>query len=332
MDTEGNTISNFDVEELASLARRYYGARFPNPERLGCPPPGEIIKVVRQRQIPDEALREHLFECSECFGEYRQSLAQCRGPATFESVWRNQLASIMSRVSSSGALKISAAAISAVLILSSLIILIWPKVTSDSRKAVATDSAPSTSRTGDVARDSGGAAADTGVPGGVEIPKPADDLLAMAGVGLPSTGAGVFVRPERIDVDLENFQVFRQSLRAARMEAHGERPSKGSKLRGNAAMEMYRPQPGEGANIISLPPTRARIVLRLPETAAPGIYKVSLINAFGKSLLSTSAVSHDGYKLQVALDLRRISPKKCRLRLGRDGEAPAFYDVIIAAR
>src|SRR5215471_9293220 len=78
METEGNNIRVVDAEELASLARRYYAARFPNPQRLGCPPPGDIFKIVGNRQAPDEALREHLFECSECFGEYRQALAQSK--------------------------------------------------------------------------------------------------------------------------------------------------------------------------------------------------------------------------------------------------------------
>src|SRR5262245_65622311 len=78
METEENNITDLDVEDLASLARRYYAARFPNPQRLGCPPPGEIIKIVGNRQAPDEALSEHLFECSECFGEYRQALAPSR--------------------------------------------------------------------------------------------------------------------------------------------------------------------------------------------------------------------------------------------------------------
>src|SRR5262245_20921505 len=93
METEGNNIRDLDAEELASLARRYYAASFPNPQRLGCPPPGEIINVVRSRQTPDEALREHLFECSECFGEYRQALAQSR-PAPDEGAWRMRLVTI----------------------------------------------------------------------------------------------------------------------------------------------------------------------------------------------------------------------------------------------
>ena len=94
METEGKNIRDLDAEELASLARRYYAARFPNPQRLGCPPAGEIIQVVRSRHAPDETLLEHLFECSECFGEYRQALAECR-PAPDEVAWTARLLSFL---------------------------------------------------------------------------------------------------------------------------------------------------------------------------------------------------------------------------------------------
>ncbi len=73
-----NMVKDLDAEALVALARRYYAIRFPNPKRLGCPPPGEIMKAVSRRQTPDRALREHLFECSECFCEFYQSMAQHR--------------------------------------------------------------------------------------------------------------------------------------------------------------------------------------------------------------------------------------------------------------
>src|SRR5262245_10911693 len=94
METEGNNIRDLDAEELASLARRYYATRFPNPQRIGCLPPGEIINIVRSHHAPDEALLDHLFECSECFGEYRQALAECR-LVSDEVAWRAPLLSIL---------------------------------------------------------------------------------------------------------------------------------------------------------------------------------------------------------------------------------------------
>jgi hypothetical protein len=93
MGTKENETKDLDPEELASLAQRYYIRRFPNPQRLGCPPPGEITKLVSESQAPGQALREHLFECSECFSEYYQGLAQCR-LAPNEAAARKRLLSI----------------------------------------------------------------------------------------------------------------------------------------------------------------------------------------------------------------------------------------------
>jgi hypothetical protein len=140
-------------------------------------------------------------------------------------------------------------------------------------------------------------------------------------LGIPAPGA------ETIDVDLDNYQVFRRSQRGGLTDVSEDPPgSVGAKSSG---------EPGEAPpveKVVSLPATRASLVLRLPETGAPGKYNVSLVDAFGRPLMSSAALSPDGAKLKVTLDLRRVSPKKYRLRLWRNGEAPAFYDVIIGHR
>jgi hypothetical protein len=317
METEGNNIRDLDAEELASLARRYYAARFPNPQRLGCPPPGEIIKVVMSRQALEEALREHLFECSECFGEYRQALAQSR-PAPDDAAWMKRLVTIF-------APKRSAVALAPViLILSSLSlifigILILRKSAPEAR--LTASSTPADAR-------AGGSGESTSNPAAVAIatiPKPARNDRATAGswklLGIPAPGV------EIIDVDLDNYQVFRRS-QTERLTPASEEPSG----RGAAQLSGEPDEAPPGEKVISLPATRASLVLRLPETGVPGKYTVSLINAFGHPLMSNSAFSPDGVKLQVTLDLRRVSQKRYRLRLWRNGEAPAFYDVIIGAR
>ena len=302
MGIEGNKIKHLDAEELASRARRYYSARFPNSQRLGCPPSGNILKVVRRRQIPDQALREHLFECSECFGEYRQSVEQCRRPATDENSWKARLAWVGDQMRSAWAWKLSAAA-SVGLVLAAIIISIRPGPAPEVAKEVGANSsspAPGAQESNRIAGD--GAA-------GIQIPQ--GDNLAMAGALRPSNNPAR--RLKTIDVDLDNYQALRRSPRERGADAGEDRPD------------------GEG-KIVFLPSTQAMMVLRLPESGAPGRYQVSLIDPFGKLLFSTSASSPDGAILRVPLNLRRMSNKKCRLRLSRNGEAPAFYDVIIDAR
>jgi hypothetical protein len=317
METEGNNIRDLDAEEMASLARRYYAARFPNPQRLGCPPPGDIIKVLGNRQAPDEALREHLFECSECFGEYRQELAQSR-PAPDEAAWRKLLITIFTS-------KRSAMALAPVILILSSLSLIFIGI------MILRKSAPEAGQTASSTpydARAGGPGESTSNPAAVAIatiPNPTENGRAIAGSwklsGIPAPVA------ETIDVDLDNYQVFRRPHMDRLTLASDELSERGG---AKSSGEPDEAPPGE--KVIFLPATRANLVLRLSETAVPGKYNVSLINAFGQPLLSNSAFSPDGAKLQVTLDLRRVSPKKYRLRLWRNGEAPAFYDVIIGAR
>ncbi|MCI0389334.1 MAG: hypothetical protein MOB07_11305 [Acidobacteria bacterium] len=272
-----------DTDEIVTLARRYYARGFPNPERRGCPPAGEIVKVVSRRRAPDNALREHLFECSECFGEYRQALAQIRN----DVVGWERLVSILSlkRVSTLAVILLSLFFAGA---------LIWRGRTPDTGNERVTRSNAS----GDQSATPVATPNKTDDPLTAETAKP---QVKRRAVGGESRSSG---RPESsvetIEVDLDNYPVFRRSQE--------EKPP------------------------VVLPAIRARLVLRLPETGAAGKYTVSLIGAFGRVLLSEPALSPDGAKLQVTLDLRRVTPKKYRLRLTRKDEAPAYYDVIVRRR
>lgn len=314
METEGNSIRDLGAEELASLARRYYATRFPNPQRLGCPPPGEIIEVVRSRQGPDEALHEHLFQCSECFGEYRQALADCR-PAPDEVSWAKRLFSIVASNRSAMALS------SVILILSSFFIagLIWSRFAPEAGQKASSTVSDAGAGGGEAASNPAAAVANAAVS---KLPENSRTItVAMKTPGITAPIA------ETIDVDLENYKVFRRSQRSVLPSA-----SKEPSLRGGAKSFGEPDEAPPGEKVISLPSTRASLVLQLPETGARGKYNVGLINAFGRTLLSSAAFSPDGVKLKVTLDLRRVPPQKYRLRLWRDGEAPAFYDVIIGAR
>lgn len=311
METEENNFNDPDAEDLTLLARRYYAARFPNPQRLGCPPPGEIVKVVKLGRVPDQTLREHLFECSECFGEYRQALAQSR-PSTEEAPWRKRLISVF--VSKRSLAMAPVILISLLLFFIIINNLIGRKPAPEAGQIAR--STPSDAQTGDASI--------------AAIPKPPGDGRAMVGAWKSSSRSKPSAETrsaETIDVDLDNYQVFRRSQTEG-LAAVRKYPS----VRGGAEPSEKQEEEQPVEKVISLPAARASLVFRLPETGVPGKYNVSLINAYGRSLLSTSGFSPDGAKLRVMFDLRRIPQKKYRLRIWRDGEAPAFYDVIISAR
>jgi hypothetical protein len=316
METEGNNIRDLDAEELASLARRYYAARFPNPQRHGCPPPDKTINIVRSRQAPDETLLEHLFECSECFGEYRQALAECR-PAPHEVAWTMRLLAFLTSK------RLATTMAPLILILLSLYIIsrsVLHKPASEVlQMAYSTSPDASPGGAGEPASPPVAAVAMAAIPKLTGNGRGGTLALKSSGISSP--------RAEVIDVDLDNYQVFRRSQKEGLTSASQEWSGVGGPKSSGTLDEA---SPGE--KVISLPSTRASLVLQLPETGAPGIYKVSLIDAFGQPLLSSVANSHDGVKLLVTLDLRRVPLKKYRLRIWRNGEAPAFYDVFIGAR
>lgn len=77
-------FGNSDQEEVKSIvgtARDYFGSDFPNPKRIGCPPEESFRKLIGDKKLPDENLRSHLLNCSECFEEYRNLLQQAKLPA-----------------------------------------------------------------------------------------------------------------------------------------------------------------------------------------------------------------------------------------------------------
>jgi hypothetical protein len=95
--------------------------------------------------------------------------------------------------------------------------------------------------------------------------------------------------------------------------------------------KMMRDEPRnrEDKKIIKLPQSRTRISLKLSEGLAKGTYRVSIIDAFNKSLVSTTARSTNGKTLQVILDMTHLEATTYRLCITRKGEAPNFYSVVI---
>ena len=71
-DDQRDPLATESTEEFVSFAREYFAGDFPNPERKGCPPRTDLEASIQSRQLPDDALRQHLFGCSQCFSLYQQ--------------------------------------------------------------------------------------------------------------------------------------------------------------------------------------------------------------------------------------------------------------------
>ncbi|HEY1402802.1 MAG TPA: hypothetical protein VGB05_01610, partial [Pyrinomonadaceae bacterium] len=87
-------------------------------------------------------------------------------------------------------------------------------------------------------------------------------------------------------------------------------------------------KPDRKPRVINLSRTRQQLRLRMPDGSSSGRYTVTIVDAFGKRLLTTTANSN-GKTLTVALNLRSLDTKKYRLCLEHNGESPDCYLIVI---
>jgi hypothetical protein len=286
-------LDRLDADEMATIAQRRYAQGFPNPQHHGCPPQGEIAKSVSRSQAPDQSVLAHLFECSECFLEYRKALAHCqeeeRGRnswAPFLSLWRY-----------------SAALIAIALLFGAMWILrrsAPDKIDTQIARTTTTISQP------EAKIDQGRAAQDQSTS--TRSNEKSTAILTPRRVEGGRTRSISPPQSWTARIDLDNYR----KLRDRDTRTGGKSDNR-----------------GVGEEIILVATSRSRLLLRLPETGVAGDYTISLVDAFDRVLVSRHAVSPDGVWLRVVFDLRRISPEKYRLCLSREGEAPAYYDVMI---
>lgn len=137
---QSNRPPDFEsVEELTSFARNHFAVSFPNPSRIRCPPSGEIEGLIKSGQPPSDNLREHMFECSECFNIFREQISRRKATQVNEiSIWQQIIAPIQARpLISVVATLLIAFAVAGV--------LLWRRSANQATR-VARDAAPNSSR------------------------------------------------------------------------------------------------------------------------------------------------------------------------------------------
>jgi len=282
-----------DPEEVVTFAQAYYATEFPNDDRLGCPPAGELRRAAHAGVPPDERMRAHLFACSDCFRSYRSARMSRRAPEAPAARWRGRLGAGLAGLRSPW-VPVAAGAFGLVFLgLLTAALLRYQRTDSP---AVAVNYSPQGSppATPAVAPDAGAA---SGVP---------EAVPARARPDRPATGStrkagAVEARTRR-----------RPSLRVVYIDLIADDLSRGDD------------QSTAGRRVITLTPERQRLRLRMPRGSAAGRYTVKVVDAFGKPLLTTAAKS-GGRTLTVELDLSGLTAKSYRLCLSRDGEAPDCY-------
>ncbi|HEX7317469.1 MAG TPA: hypothetical protein VF297_26450 [Pyrinomonadaceae bacterium] len=88
-------------------------------------------------------------------------------------------------------------------------------------------------------------------------------------------------------------------------------------------------QPGADRKVISLRRAPTLLELMLPEGGLAGTYRVSVVDAFDKALVTALARSPDGKSLKVAIDARKLKSGEYRLRLVREGASPEYFPLVV---
>jgi hypothetical protein len=294
-----------DPTEVVSFAQAFYATEFPNTERRGCPASGALRESAHSEDLPGPELREHLFGCSECFLAYRGArLSRVVRPTTREP-WRERFEGVLARLTLRPAL--TAAGLACLIIIAGVLAaVVW-------RAGKAPESAVNLPSVRPVSETPAQPTGDIHIPA---PPAPEVPAAATREEGATANGRSA-ARPRRqrrarVAGQMAALRVIEISLNDATL------------LRGTEGA-------GEGRRVISLPPERQLLRLRLPAGNGRGRYTVAVIDAFGKVLTSATARS-DGKTLTVELDLRSWPEKRCRLSVSRAGEAPDFYVLNIAAK
>ena len=285
-----------EPEEVVPFAQAYYATEFPNHERQECPPPELLRGTARSNTLPDSELRAHLFKCSECFCTYRSARMTGRQTAAARESWLSGFSVAFSRLTTGSALS---TAVVLCLVLCCLVagLLAWRG--GKETPSIALNNPPR------------------------EIPSPVVTTSISPAVTPRATRETTLSPPtSRPLAPSQKVQPTRPPASRKRARA----PLAPQIIDVDLAEDFYLRAEGVGSRqrLINLSRERQRLRLRMPRGSGGGRYTVTVVDVFGKPIITTAANS-DGRTLTVQLDLRVLDKKRYRLCLARGEEAPDCF-------
>ena len=281
-----------DGDNLIASARCYFADDFPNPSRVGCPNPTSLAEMADAKRLPDASLRAHLLGCSECF-EYLNTLLTSRRVETPASpVWGE----IIRAVTGSWRPLTAAALFAAACV---FVWSVWPYVAGQSPKGI---SPPAPSGAG----LSAGVDLPAPTPAAVVTPTPPESVKLHTPdappKGNPRTGGS---KPPALATHLVRIDLSVRLL-----------------LRGSDDKDDEGP--------IRVTTARNYLSIRLPEDSPRGEYTVSLVDAFGETVIAGKARSRDGKRVALVMDMRRLPSKHYRLCISHAEGIPSCFPLSVS--
>ena len=290
------------AENFTNAAREMYSTGNANSGRVGCFSSEAIVKMTNSAKLPDETVMNHLFECSECFRDYRQALQSAKNPVAAEakSGWRNLFNLKPLRIGLVGAVF--------VLLVGLMFFSFWIV-----RKNQPVELAKNIEISETSANN--------------ETIKPPDSTEKQNSLNSQTQSN----QPE-IDRKEDNAPAKkRQSSENLKPETSAAKSvnlflSAGNVLR-NAANSQ---DDGVENNKTVLPADKVNLNVELPRNFSNGLYRLKIVDAFGKVLLEQKTLFKNGILLSKNLNLRNLEGRANKLCLQKDDETPDCFDIKIA--
>jgi len=282
--------------EILEFAHEYQSNDFPNPNRAGCLPKEDLLKIAASHELPGAQLREHLLSCSPCFLDFhaaRQSetaapLISETKPAKQKSSWFG----FFLRPFPAAVLLLLFCVLSGIVLYNLL-----------NRTGAEIAKQENINQTGQVSETSPSSSNATTFPienKEMEMPQPLPKQNNLA--------ANTQNKSTKTDSEIDSKTLAQSTVNLDLAKA--------AVLRNTTSRET----------VYALPPQTVALNVKLPEGSPAGNYEVSLLDEFGKPLVKSLTKKSDGKKLTVKLNLQKRRGR-ARLCVAPKGEIPDCFAV-----
>jgi len=286
-----------EAKRLIEVARDYFSSDFPNSSRIDCPAQSVLVDVLLSKALPGDELRAHLFGCSECFRDYRRLMVMHRDTVQQKNLsWWGRISALFRQQPLTAFAGLSVITIGVI-----AGFIIWQGQRRETPRGVVRNAEQPAAASTSTAPQAHTTDEETS-EGAETFPAERADAQQASRVRNRSKGRPPkeLVASNTITIDLEKNSLLRSSEGAGDEQA------------------------------IRFPAAHNRLILMLPSNSPRGLYKLSVVDAYGRELSSKRAASADGKTLTTDLDTRALSQNKYRLCVSLPAEAPDCYPLIVA--
>lgn len=311
------------AENFGNAAREMYSTENPNPGRVGCFTNETIRQMANSVNLPGDSVMNHLFDCSECFRDYRQALMLAKQTIEEENIfgWWNPFKLSPAKTALAG---LGLVLLIGLTTLFSFWIFREKPSTELAQKTEVSNEFPTFSDSG-IPRDSdktiNNQAAKNDTTERTSSPENQANLTSQTQSNKPEinredNNSPVKKRREPEKNKSEKTNV--DSLNLVLSASNVLRNTTGSNEKSVESNELV------------LPARKVNLNIKLPNNFSNGLYKFRIVDAFGNDLLEQKRLVKNRKLLLTNLNLQNLENRANKLCLQKQDETPDCFDIKIA--